>query len=251
MAWKIYNSRNSQYFQRKFGVTFGFEIYNSRNSQYFQRQNMNIHHQLIYNSRNSQYFQRDRVTVKGVEIYNSRNSQYFQRARRFPGRLAIYNSRNSQYFQREVRVTGAIQSTTVEILSTSKGCDLVEREFRSTTVEILSTSKGDNRKGGGDDLQQQKFLVLPKARYVSPVPLIYNSRNSQYFQRYTINGKKTVSTTVEILSTSKGKQNVKSIKNLQQQKFLVLPKVMAQSPFMRNLQQQKFLVLPKAACVES
>ena len=36
----------------------------------------------------------------------------------------------------------ALISTTVEILSTSKGVDALERETRSTTVEILSTSKG-------------------------------------------------------------------------------------------------------------
>ena len=50
------------------------------------------------------------------------------------------------------------KSTTVEILSTSKGLDVLLKNLKSTTVEILSTSKGN--------FQEVKWF------------LIYNSRNS-------------------------------------------------------------------------
>ena len=47
------------------------------------------------------------------------------------------------------------RSTTVEILSTSKGKVGVSRAIQSTTVEILSTSKGvAGKRAGLQDLQQ-------------------------------------------------------------------------------------------------
>ena len=179
-------------------------------------------------------------------------------------------------------------STTVEILSTSKGPSFIYIRKGSTTVEILSTSKGitfcflglliyNSRNSQYfqrirlvfeqiGDLQQQKFLVLPKALSVYVSNTIYNSRNSQYFQRCLSVNLHYQSTTVEILSTSKGCVVSVLPIDLQQQKFLVLPKVMAltigrwiynsrnSQYFQRsrsasraqyNLQQQKFLVLPK------
>ena len=117
------------------------------------------------------------------------------------------------------------------------------------------------------DLQQQKFLVLPKALLESPEIVIYNSRNSQYFQKELLFERAVGSTTVEILSTSKRStlallpQYIYNSRNsqyfqkwfaeyftcayLQQQKFLVLPKAFAVIDGVNDLQQQKFLVLPK------
>ena len=138
----------------------------------------------------------------------------------------IYNSRNSQYFQR----SAAARTYGV-----------------STTVEILSTSKGRTIPGKESNLQQQKFLVLPKVPNRTLGQAIYNSRNSQYFQRMLNEKEKMISTTVEILSTSKGKGPgiLGTERNLQQQKFLVLPKGGNFGKMVEYLQQQKFLVLPK------
>ena len=97
------------------------------------------------------------------KIYNSRNSQHFQRGTVQGCFYLIYNSRNSQHFQRSQR-----------------RCPY---NGLSTTVEILSTSKGTPPFPKYRDLQQQKFLALPKGLTVSTELQIYNSRNSQHFQR--------------------------------------------------------------------
>ena len=189
------------------GITFcflGLLIYNSRNSQYFQRTRTGKQPSTYLQQQKFLVLPKETLVSPHIRIYNSRNSQYFQRIRLvfeqmgdlqqqkflvLPKALSvyvsntIYNSRNSQYFQRCLSVNLHYQSTTVEILSTSKGC----------VVSVLPI-----------DLQQQKFLVLPKVMALTIGRWIYNSRNSQYFQRSR--------------SASRAQYN------LQQQKFLVLPK---------------------------
>ena len=140
-------------------------------------------------------------------IYNSRNSQHFQRIRRYSMTADIYNSRNSQHFQRYV----------------------------SQRIAIV-------------DLQQQKFLALPKGSVLFIFHVgIYNSRNSQHFQRREDKFRKAM------IYNSRNSQHFQRpcflnrlLCNLQQQKFLALPKAISQITSRQNLQQQKFLALPKA-----
>ena len=165
---------------------------------------------MIYNSRNSQYFQRN---VPVCQFSANLQQQKFLVLPKGVSRVftkGIYNSRNSQYFQRFFICSSICRSTTVEILSTSKGSVELNMIDLSTTVEILSTSKGQEDKDTSIYLQQQKFLVLPKAYAHCPPNLIYNSRNSQYFQRPSL-----------IIFVSS---------HLQQQKFLVLPKDIQKMP---------------------
>ena len=119
----------------------------------------------------------------------------------------IYNSRNSQHFQRYV----------------------------SQRIAIV-------------DLQQQKFLALPKGSVLFIFHVgIYNSRNSQHFQRREDKFRKAM------IYNSRNSQHFQRpcflnrlLCNLQQQKFLALPKAISQITSRQNLQQQKFLALPKA-----
>ena len=158
----IYNSRNSQYFQRKLSLekvrkSTTVEILSTSKGMKELVYKVNLQQQkflvlpkdtkshnltFIYNSRNSQYFQRRMQSCCPLHIYNSRNSQYFQRPRQKQSIINIYNSRNSQYFQGGGKSWAVRVSTTVEILSTSKGFTPHQPVISSTTVEILSTSKG-------------------------------------------------------------------------------------------------------------
>ena len=76
--------------------------------------------------------------------------------------ILIYNSRNSQYFQRFGFLYGMSASTTVEILSTSKGRILPKGVYSSTTVEILSTSKGEHRSDEWDESTTVEILSTSK-----------------------------------------------------------------------------------------
>ena len=202
----IYNSRNSQYFQRVQLIKLRSRIYNSRNSQYFQRSGFRLNTATYLQQQKFLVLPKAAQRQKIVNIYNSRNSQYFQRKRSRHRRRASTTVEILSTSKGHVAQLADAGSTTVEILSTSKGPRKTEVYYRSTTVEILSTSKGS------------KFYLR---RYI-----IYNSRNSQYFQRR---------------QPERGGEN-----DLQQQKFLVLPKETFNDANYTHLQQQKFLVLPKA-----
>ena len=137
-------------------------IYNSRNSQYFQKHTRQKKTASIYNSRNSQYFQKVHQIFTDISIYNSRNSQYFQKTCAHCGITPHLQQQKFLVLPKDAVPPVAVPlSTTVEILSTSKSTkmprvmsDLQQQKFlvlpkgknaesdvASTTVEILSTSK--------------------------------------------------------------------------------------------------------------
>ena len=156
-------------------------------------------------------------------IYNSRNSQYFQKLHL--GKCTI-NLQQQKFLVLPKALHDLIikRSTTVEILSTSKIQFLVTESRGSTTVEILSTSKSLCKTASLVLSTTVEILSTSKSSDDKTGKGIYNSRNSQYFQKRSFSSSMFVSTTVEILSTSKSKICSSGAIDLQQQKFLVLPK---------------------------